>query len=153
MTSRALVLACLLARLVAGATLLRSGVEKVRAGFVANHGVEKYVRAQLDANAPFHFFRGFLEHVALPRAQLLSYLVVAGELLIGTCLLLGFLTRWAGFFGFVMMATFALAAGKAIDPAPPVGFGLLLLVLAASGVGRVAGLDGWLAGRAPRWLV
>ena len=139
----------LISRLVAGGIMLRTGLEKLHSGWIANLGIE----GSLGGEHAFGFYRGFLTHTVAHHAKFFSYLVVAGELSVGVCLLLGFLTRWAAFAGVLMMIFFAMMEGVALDPAPPIAMGLTFLLLAATDAGQVAGIDRWLRGRAPHWVI
>src|SRR5262245_41086852 len=97
--------------------MLKEGLEKLQSGWIANVGIAK----TLTGERAYPFYRGFLTHTVANHAKLFSYLVVAGELGVGVCLMLGFLTRWAAFAGVLMMIFFAMSAGVALDPAPPIG--------------------------------
>jgi thiosulfate dehydrogenase (quinone) large subunit len=58
----------------------------------------------------------FLENVVLPNAEIFSYLVVFGELLVGLALILGALVGIAAFFGAFMNMSFLLAGAVSINP-------------------------------------
>jgi thiosulfate dehydrogenase [quinone] large subunit len=143
----------LLARLFCGAAMLRSGWSKLRGGFGPNEGAREFIQRNLAQGRTFGWFRGVAEHQLLPHAKVLSYLVVAGELTVGTCLLLGLFTRWASVIGIVMMLAFGLTGGAGLGPEVTYAFALLFLTIATTGAGRLAGLDSWLSQRAPGWLV
>src|SRR5262249_60694374 len=93
---RLLILFC---RMAAGGIRLKAGLGKLHSGWVANLGIE----GSLGGEHAFRFYRGFLTHTVAQHAKFFSYLVVAGELSVGVCLLLGFLTRWAAYVGVLMM--------------------------------------------------
>lgn len=57
-----------------------------------------------------------IEHLFLPNAFLMSHLVVLGEILVGTALILGFLTGVSAFFGGVMNTAFLLAGTLSSNP-------------------------------------
>jgi len=78
----------------------------------------------------------FLQHVVLPVAPVLSYMVTFGEILIGLGLIFGALTGIAAFFGVFMNLNFMLAGAVSINPV--IGTLALFLVLAW----RVAGYYG-----------
>lgn len=78
----------------------------------------------------------FLQHVVLPGAPVLSYMVTFGEILIGLGLIFGALTGIAAFFGVFMNLNFMLAGAVSINPV--IGTLALFLVLAW----RVAGYYG-----------
>ena len=48
------------------------------------------------------WYAWFVQHVALPNAQIFSYMVAYGEFLVGVALILGFLTGVSIFFGMFM---------------------------------------------------
>ena len=58
----------------------------------------------------------FLEHVALPYADLFTFLVAWGEVLVGVGLILGGLTKTAAFFGVLMNMAFLLSGTVSTNP-------------------------------------
>ncbi|MCU6339966.1 DoxX family protein, partial [Enterobacter quasiroggenkampii] len=62
------------------------------------------------------WWASFLEHVAIPNAQLFSLMVQWGELLVGIGLIVGGLTRTAAFFGIVMNMSFLLSGSISANP-------------------------------------
>lgn len=92
-----------------------------------------------------------IEHVFLPNAFVMSHLVAFGELLVGTALVLGFLTGASAFFGGFMNAAFLLAGTTSTNP---VLFILATWLVLAWRVSGYYGLDYWVLPRigAPRGL-
>lgn len=84
----------------------------------------------------------FIQHIALPMAPGLSYVVTFGEILVGLGLIFGILTGIAAFFGMFMNLNFLLAGAVSINPI--IGGLALFLVLAW----RVAGYYG-----GDRWVL
>ena len=62
------------------------------------------------------WYATFLENVVLPNAEVFSYLVAFGELLVGLGLILGLLTGVAAFFGALMNASFLFAGTLSTNP-------------------------------------
>src|SRR5947209_5627581 len=60
---------------------------------------------------PWRFYRDFLERVVLPHASVFSYLTLAGNAVIGVCLLIGLLTPYSAFVAILLNANYGLAAG------------------------------------------
>jgi thiosulfate dehydrogenase (quinone) large subunit len=58
----------------------------------------------------------FIENVALPNANLFSYVIVYGEIAVGIALILGLLTGVAAFFGAFMNFNFLFAGTVSINP-------------------------------------
>ncbi|OIJ21455.1 Crp/Fnr family transcriptional regulator [Anaerobacillus alkalidiazotrophicus] len=58
----------------------------------------------------------FLENVAIPNADLFSFMVAWGEFLVGLGLILGVLTTAAAFFGVVMNFSFMFAGTVSTNP-------------------------------------
>ncbi|MEQ6377998.1 DoxX family membrane protein [Bacillaceae bacterium S4-13-56] len=86
------------------------------------------------------WYGAFLENVILPNAEVFSYMVAYGELLVGLGLILGLLTGLAAFFGSIMNASFMFAGTLSSNP--------LLFILAtwlvlAWKVAGWYGLDRW----------
>lgn len=83
----------------------------------------------------------FVQHLALPSAPFLSYVVTFGEILVGLGLILGVLTGIAAFFGLFMNMNFILAGAVSINPI--IG-GLALFIMLAWRVAGYYGVDRWL---------
>jgi thiosulfate dehydrogenase [quinone] large subunit len=86
------------------------------------------------------WYATFLEKTVLPNAEVFSYFVAFGELLVGLGLILGLLTGVAAFFGAFMNASFLFAGTLSSNP--------LLFILAtwlvlAWKVAGWYGLDRW----------
>lgn len=82
----------------------------------------------------------FLQHIALPIAPFLSYVVTFGEILVGLGLIFGVLTGIAAFFGLFMNMNFMLAGAVSINPI--IG-GLALFLILAWRVAGYYGGDRW----------
>lgn len=85
---------------------------------------------------------------------IVNNLVVAGELCIGVALILGFVTRFAGAMGALMMIFFffagwAFTSGIVEEHAT---YAVVLLALAGMGAGNYYGLDRLLGARFPTWF-
>ncbi|WP_136715444.1 DoxX family membrane protein [Halorientalis salina] len=128
-------------RLVMGWTFFYAGITKVldpewtAAGFLLN--------AIPEGNP----FGGLWATLANEWVWLIDPLNAWGLMLVGLCLLLGALVRWAAIWGAVMMlfywaAALPLANGIVIDD--HIVYALLLFGLGAFGAGRIFGLDGYL---------
>jgi len=87
---------------------------------------------------------GFLGSLGFPLAGLFAVLLIAGELLAGAGLILGFLTHWAakvgGFIALVALLTVHLTKGFFVATG---GFEFILLILAASIVAMIFGGGKW----------
>ena len=107
----------------------------------------------IDADKPYHFFLPAVE-AARRHPKIFGALITGGELVIGTSLLLGLLTRLGAALGAAMLFSFALGAGQGL--APP-GNALLMAALCVLFVvappGRALGIDTHLRTRLPRWMV
>lgn len=62
------------------------------------------------------WYASFIQTVALPNAELFSYMVAYGEVLVGVALILGIFTGIAAFFGGVMNANFLFAGTVSSNP-------------------------------------
>lgn len=62
------------------------------------------------------WYASFIQNVALPNAELFSYMVAYGEVLVGIALILGIFTGIAAFFGGVMNANFLFAGTVSANP-------------------------------------
>lgn len=125
-----------LLRLYVGYQWVMSGYEKVfgaqSASWVgANAGtaVTGFLQGALAKTGGAHpdvswWYGGFIENVALPNAQVFSYLVAFGELLVGVGLILGFLTNIALLAGILMNTAYLMAGTVSTNP-----FNLILEVI------------------------
>ena len=82
----------------------------------------------------------FLKSVVLPNAQLWSYLVTFGEILVGIALILGLFTGIAAFFGSIMNLNYLLAGTVSTNP---VLFVIATLLVLAWKIAGWWGLDRW----------
>ena len=81
----------------------------------------------------------------VPHHELFGYLVMSGEIVVGACLLLGFLTRLSAFVGLFMMINYYLGPGMARGGAMMAQqqtFIVALIIFLLSNPGRALGLDG-----------
>ncbi len=62
------------------------------------------------------WYAGFVREVALPNAQLFSYLVAYGELLVGIALIVGLVTNFAALMGIVMNLSYLFAGSISKNP-------------------------------------
>ncbi|HZS61626.1 MAG TPA: DoxX family protein [Gemmatimonadaceae bacterium] len=95
-------------------------------------------------------YRAFMTTVVLPHATLFAGLVATGEVVVGTCLLLGLGVRIAAPIGAFLTLNYFLLKGDAPwSVSNDIAFVVGLTVLALTGAGRVFGLDGLIAARHP----
>ncbi|HZD39643.1 MAG TPA: DoxX family protein [Terriglobales bacterium] len=133
-----------LLRLYIGYYLLVQGIRKFQRNFP--HG--DWVTSQIGdlSNADLYtWYRNFLLAYVVPHAELFGYLVTAGEILVGTCLLLGFFTRLSALLGLFMVINYFLGPGMAhggLLLAYQKLFILCLAVIFFTNPGRTIGLDG-----------
>ncbi|MFC6726235.1 DoxX family membrane protein, partial [Halobium palmae] len=125
-------------RLVMGWTLFYAGITKL---LDPAWSAEGYLRNAIPAGNPF---AGFWPALADGWLWLIDPLNAWGLTLVGLCLLLGLLVRWAAFWGAAMMlfywaASLPLENGLVVDD--HVVYALLLFGLGAFGAGRILGLD------------
>src|SRR5256885_14803560 len=82
--------ALVLLRVYLGVVFLIAGLPKLRGDFTT--GLTAFLEQRaMEQSHPF--YRGFLQEVVLPNAQLFATLVTGGEILVGVLLVLGLLTR------------------------------------------------------------
>jgi thiosulfate dehydrogenase [quinone] large subunit len=94
-------------RLYLGYSWLTAGYHKVVDGFDASGFLQGAVAKSTDDHpAVQSWWATFLEGIAVPNAEIFSFLVAWGELLVGLGLILGCLTTAAAFFGIIMNFAF-----------------------------------------------
>lgn len=144
-----------LVRLYVGYEWLMAGWGKltnpagVWVGEKAGAAITGFLSGSLEKTSGAHpdvqgFYAWFIQHIALPNAALLSYLVTFGEILVGVALILGLFTGIAAFFGGFMNANFLLAGTVSSNP---VLFILATLLVLAWRTAGYWGLDAWLLPR------
>lgn len=82
------------------------------------------------------WYASFIQNVGLPNAEVISYVVTYGEILVGAALILGLFTGIAAFFGSFMNLNFLLSGTVSLNPV------LLILQLFLVLAWRVAGWFG-----------
>jgi thiosulfate dehydrogenase [quinone] large subunit len=96
-----------------------SGIGKVMGGefnaggFLAASAANPVLKGE---NVAYPLYVAFLENVAIPQADLFSFIVMWGEVLIGAALIIGLFTKTAAFFGGVMNTSFLLAGTVSTNP-------------------------------------
>lgn len=135
----------LVARLYIGWIWLNAGWGKVRSdawiGENSGAAITGFVKGALEkAEGPrpdvTSWYAWFLENVVLTNAEVWSYLVAWGEVLVGAALILGAFTGIAVFFGLVMNFSFLFAGTVSSNPVMVViGIGLVLAWRVAGYIG------------------
>jgi uncharacterized membrane protein YphA (DoxX/SURF4 family) len=110
--------------------------------------LEGFIQKEI-AHPTFPAVAAFLRDVVLPNLGVFGMLTFVTELLLGIALLVGAFTRLAALAGFLWQVNIAVQAFNV--PGEWYWIWPLLtlpqLTFAASGAGRVLGVDGWLRGR------
>ena len=112
---------------------------------------ESAVQAMARGN-PWQFYQQFLQNVVLTHTAVFSYLTLAGNVVVGLCLLIGLLTPYAAAAGIVLNVNYALGSGW-LDRSNYSLNGLLIvceIAIIALALGRMAGIDVFFSGGGPR---
>jgi thiosulfate dehydrogenase (quinone) large subunit len=137
----------LIVRVYVGWEWLLAGWEKmgnpVWVGSKAGVAVKGFLTGALQKTSGPHpdvqgWYASFIEHTALPHAELLSYLVTYGEILVGVALILGVFTGIAAFFGTFMNLNYLFAGTVSTNP---ILFLLQLFLILAWRIAGWYGLD------------
>jgi len=138
-----------LLRVYLGVVFLIAAIPKLREDFTP--GLTAFVQQRAMEHSHL-FYRGFLQEVVLPNAQLFAALVTWGELLVGVSLILGLITRLSATVALLLTVNYMLAKGA--WPWTPssndAAFAAISLALLIGAAGRTFGLDSMLAKRWPR---
>ena len=126
----------LIARVYIGWQWLSAGWEKAHdaawVGANAGQALTGFINGALAKTGGAHpdvqgWYASFLQTAVLPHVVTWSYFVTAGELLVGTALILGFLVGISSFFGIFMNFNFMLAGSVSLNPIMfTIGIGLIL---------------------------
>ena len=135
-----------LLRLWIGFYLLQQGVNKYARDFPHRDWFTRQIGNVADLNL-FPWYKAFLENAVVPHQETFGYLVMAGEILVGSCLLLGLFTRFSACVGLFMLVNYFLGPGMArggAQSAHQQTYIVSLIVLILANPGRTLGLDGLL---------
>lgn len=137
-------------RLYIGWQWLQAGLQKFGnptwTGSEAGAAVKGFLLGALKKTTGEHpdvqsWYAWFIRHLALPNAELFSYLVTYGEILVGIALILGLFTALASFFGAFMNINYLLAGTVSTNPQLLM---LAIFLLCAKKVAGRIGLDSFL---------
>lgn len=131
-------------RIYVGYYFLWQGFRKFQRGFPKGDWIGRQIGdvAKLDL---YPWYKQFLLHYVTPHSELFGYLVMCGELAVGACLLLGFLTRFSAIIGLFMVINYYLGMGMtrgSATLAQQQTFIVALAIFILSNPGRTLGLDG-----------
>jgi len=135
-----------LLRLWIGYYLLQQGVNKYLREFPHRDWFTRQIGNVGELNL-FPWYKAFLENVVFHHQETFGYLVTAGEILVGCCLLLGLFTRFSACVGLFMLVNYFLGPGMARGGAQfahQQTYIVSLIVLILANPGRTLGLDGLL---------
>jgi len=133
-------------RVYVGYFMLLQGIRKFQHDFPKGDWIGRQIGdiASLDI---YPWYKKILLEYVAPHHELFGYLVMAGEIAVGACLLVGLLSRFSAFVGLFMWANYLLAPGLARGGALLAQQEIFIIVLAIfvlAGPGRTLGLDGLL---------
>ncbi|WP_447927824.1 MULTISPECIES: DoxX family protein [unclassified Vreelandella] len=132
----------LVLRLYLGVTWLMLGIGKITGGFDAQGFLSNAVANPVmrEGSMVYPNYVAFLEHFALPYADVFNVVIPMGEMLVGLGLIAGVLTSFAAFFAIVMNMSFLMAGTVSTNPWM-IALTFFLLVAGAN-AGRFGG-DRW----------
>ena len=140
-------------RLLFGVILVLEGWGKLQGGWLHGSALLGTLNGWSEAGKPYHFFLPIL-NTAQAHPKIFGALVTMGELVIGTALVLGLMTRLASFLGALMLFSFMFGAGqKLAPPGNAMLMAAVLVIFVLAPPGRALGLDAKLRGRLPSWMV
>jgi NADH dehydrogenase len=133
-------------RLYVGYYLLNQGIGKYRREFARSNWIGSQI-GDLDKVDLYPWYKAFLAAYVVPHRELFGYLITAGEILVGACLLLGLFTRFSAIVGLFMMVNYYLGPGMArggVSMAQQQIFIVSLGIILLANPGRTLGLDGFI---------
>ena len=140
----------LILRLYVGYQWLAAGWGKITSqawtGSSAGSAITGFVNGALSKTGGAHpdvqpWYAWFLQHAVLPYADSWSYVITAGETLVGIALVLGIFTGIAAFFGSFMNVNYLLAGTVSTNP---ILFLIAILLVLAWKTAGWWGVDRWL---------
>ena len=133
-----------LLRIYIGYYMLQQGIRKFQRDFPHRDWIARQI-GDLASVDLYPWYKKFLVDFVVPHQELFGYLVTWGEILVGGCLLLGFLTRWSACVGLFMLINYYLGPGMArggASLAQQQTFIVALIIFLLANPGRALGLDG-----------
>lgn len=131
-------------RVYLGYNWMTAGWGKITSGFNAGGFLKAKVAEPVmgkGGDVVYPTYTAFLENVALPNADLFSFMVAWGEFLVGLGLILGVLTTLAAFFGLTM--NFAFMFAGVVSSNPWMILLTFIILVAGANAGRYGG-DRWM---------
>jgi NADH dehydrogenase len=135
-------------RIYVGFYMLSQGWRKFQRDFAKGDWIGRQIGDLATLNL-LPWYRKFLAGYVVPHHELFGWLVVIGEIAVGGCLLVGFLSRWSALVGLFMLINYYLGVGMArggATSAQQQTFIILLAIFVLASPGRTLGLDGLLFG-------
>lgn len=133
-------------RLWIGYYLLQQGIRKYLRDFPHGDWITRQI-GDLDKIEIYSWYKTFLADYVVPHRELLGYLVMSSEILVGLCIILGLLTRLSAIVGLFMLLNYYFGPGMARGGATLAHqqtFIISLVVILLTNPGRTLGLDGLL---------
>jgi uncharacterized membrane protein YphA (DoxX/SURF4 family) len=130
-------------RIYVGYHMLMQGFGKFQHNFPKGEWVGRQI-GEIAALDLFPWYKKFLLDYVVPHQEAFGYFVMCGELLVGACPLLGFLTRFSAIIGLFMLINYYLGPGMARGGALLAQQQIFIIALAVftlSNPGRTLGLD------------
>ncbi|HEY4974420.1 MAG TPA: DoxX family membrane protein [Steroidobacteraceae bacterium] len=140
-------------RILCGLILILEGWGKLQSGWLHGSALLGMLDRWVADGDTYHFFLPIVE-TARAHPKIFGALVTAGELVIGTSMLLGLLTRLGAFLGAALLFSIAFGSGQRLaPPGSALLMGAIFVIFLFAPPGRVLGLDAALRARLPRWMV
>jgi len=138
-------------RLFIGIGWVRAGLEKfMDAGWPRGTALVDFFNQHNSSSiVVFPFYRDLIQNVFAPNALALSWLIMAGQILVGAAILTGACTNFALLCGLFMNLNFILSG----EVAPSAFYVVIQVVLLVTNVGYYLGLDRVLARKVPLGLL
>ena len=133
-------------RLYIGYYFLKQGISKYLRHFAQTDWISRQI-GDLNKLEIYGWYKIFLTNGVVPHRELFGYLVMSGEILIGLCLILELLTRFASIVGIFQLLNYYFGIGMVrggATLAQQQTFMFVLVVFILTSPGRTLGLDGLL---------
>ena len=131
-------------RIYAGYYLLSQGIRKFQRDFPKGDWIGRQI-GDLTTVELYPWYKNLFQVYVVPHHELVGYLVMCGEIAVGTCLLIGFLTRISAIIGLFLVTNYYLSIGVPHGGAAMANqqiFIMMMAIFALANPGRTLGLDG-----------
>ena len=135
-------------RIITGGLFLAAAIQKLRTGF-RGPALVSTLKDWDASGKTFSFMKETLAREVYSRPGNAATALVAGEIVAGVSLLIGFGSRLGALIGLLLNVSYFLVSRESIN----LLMAVVNLAVLVTGGGRAFGLDGGIRAKSPRWFI